>query len=152
MIYLDYFHSPIGIIEIICSKESVLSVQFVEETKDKEIKETCHLLENCMLQLKEYFQGDRKTFDLPLEINGTNFQINVLKQVQNVTFGETKSYKEIALAIGNEKAMRAVGNANNKNKILIMIPCHRIIGADGKLVGYAGELWRKEWLLKHEKQ
>jgi O-6-methylguanine DNA methyltransferase len=149
---LDYFHSPIGIIEIICSKESVLSVQFVEETKDKEIKETCHLLENCMLQLKEYFQGDRKTFDLPLEINGTNFQINVLKQVQNVTFGETKSYKEIALAIGNEKAMRAVGNANNKNKILIMIPCHRIIGADGKLVGYAGELWRKEWLLKHEKQ
>ena len=108
-------------------------------------------LQDCLQQLDEYFNGQRIQFNLKLRPIGTNFQQQVWKELLKIPFGRTASYKEIAKAIGNEKAIRAVGAANGKNKIPIIIPCHRVIGTNGALVGFGGGLWRKEFLLKHEK-
>jgi len=101
-------------------------------------------------QLEEYFAGSRQIFDLPFEPEGTEFQQRVWKQVASVTYGSTKSYVEIARAVNSQDSSRAVGMANGKNPLPIVIPCHRIIGHDGKLTGYAGGLDRKKWLLLHE--
>ena len=105
-----------------------------------------------LLQLMEYFEGKRKGFDLPLVLPGTEFQIKVWDQLLTIPFGSTRSYAEQAVAIGNPKAVRAVARANGDNRLAIIIPCHRVIGSDGKLTGYGGGLWRKEWLLAHEKE
>lgn len=113
------------------------------------IKESS-LIKNAYRQLVEYFNKQRKTFDLPLAPEGTEFQMKVWKALSDIPYGKTRSYKEIAIAIGNPKAVRAVGMANNKNPIPIIIPCHRVIGSDGKLVGYGGGLEIKEYLLKLE--
>ena len=102
-------------------------------------------------QLTEYLQGERKTFDLPLRMKGTDFQISVWKALCDIPYGETRSYKQIADAIGNPKAVRAVGMANNRNPLLIVVPCHRVIGANGKLVGYGAGIEKKEFLLRLEK-
>jgi methylated-DNA-[protein]-cysteine S-methyltransferase len=102
--------------------------------------------------LDEYFKGKRQNFSLELQLEGTDFQKKVWEQLQKIPYGETASYKDVAVAIGNEKAVRAVGGANGMNNIAIIIPCHRVIGADGNLVGFGGGLWRKVWLLNHEKQ
>ncbi len=107
------------------------------------IKEAFH-------QLSEYFLDKRKTFNLPLLLKGTDFQKQVWQELLKIPFGETRSYKQIAEAIGNPKAVRAVGMANNKNPLLIVVPCHRVIGANGKLVGYAVGLDKKEYLLRLE--
>lgn len=104
-------------------------------------------------QLDEYFNGTRKVFDLPLDLSaGTAFRRRVWDALISVPYGETRSYKDIAADIGNERAVRAVGGANHNNPISIIVPCHRIIGADGSLTGYGGELWRKQWLLAHERK
>jgi len=108
-------------------------------------------LKDCIRQLDEYFKGKRMTFDLPLIISGTDFQKKVWNELKKIPFGKTASYKDIALKAGNVKAVRAAGNANNKNKIAVIIPCHRVIGSDGKLSGYAGGVKRKKWLLEHER-
>ncbi|MFH1194736.1 MAG: methylated-DNA--[protein]-cysteine S-methyltransferase, partial [bacterium] len=110
------------------------------------------LTQKAVSQLKKYFEGKLKKFDLPLDMQGTDFQINVWNELLNIPFGETKSYMEIAELVGDKKSIRAVGKANGDNKIAIVIPCHRVIGSDGKLTGYAGGLWRKKWLLDHEKK
>ena len=102
-------------------------------------------------EIKEYLEGKRNSFDLPLEPEGTEFQKKAWNVLKEIPYGETRSYGEIAKLIGNEKASRAVGMANNKNPIMIMIPCHRVIGVNGKLVGYAGGLDVKEKLLNMEK-
>ena len=102
-------------------------------------------------QLSEYLKGERKCFDLPFNPRGTEFQRQVWKALFDIPYGETRSYKQIAEAIGNPKAVRAVGMANNRNPLLIVIPCHRVIGANGKLVGYAAGIEMKEYLLKLEK-
>lgn len=102
-------------------------------------------------QLNEYFEGDRKEFDIPLHIPGSPFQQSVWKQLQTIPYGETRSYKEQSTAIGKPEAVRAVANANGMNRITILIPCHRVIGSDGKLTGYGGGLWRKKHLLDLEK-
>jgi methylated-DNA-[protein]-cysteine S-methyltransferase len=102
--------------------------------------------------LEEYFKGTRREFDLKLRIEGTDFQRRVWDSLCGIPYGCTASYGEIAAIIGNPKASRAVGNANNRNRIPIIIPCHRVVGCNGKLTGYAGGLWRKEWLLSHEKK
>ena len=104
------------------------------------------------IQLLEYFDGKRKQFDFKYEMRGTPFQKKVWNALCNIPYGETRSYKDIAIEIGNEKACRAVGMANNKNPISIVVPCHRVIGANGKLVGYRGGLDMKELLLNLEKQ
>ncbi len=108
-------------------------------------------LEECVAQLDQYFKGTRKDFSLKLALEGTEFQQQVWRELSNIPYGQTASYLDIARAIGNEQAVRAVGAANGQNPISIIIPCHRVIGSDGKLTGYGGGLWRKEWLLTHER-
>lgn len=103
-------------------------------------------------QLTDYFQGKRKNFSFPYELHGTDFQKKVWNALCRIPYGETRSYKEIAIAVGNEKASRAVGMANNKNPITIVVPCHRVVGSSGKLVGYAGGIEMKQYLLAMEKE
>jgi len=150
-IYEIYYNSPIGIIKLASNNDSILFLDFVEE-KSNINKDIPNILQEACNQLDEYFEGTRKDFDLKLYFNGTDFQNKVWSELCNIPYGQTVTYKDMAIKIGNEKACRAVGNANNKNNIGIVIPCHRVIGSNGKLVGYAGELWRKEWLLDHEKR
>ncbi len=107
-------------------------------------------LNACIKQLDEYFNCNRKNFSLKLYLVGTEFQKRVWNELLKIPFGKTVTYKDIAIGIRNHKAVRAVGNANNKNNISIIIPCHRVIGSDGKLVGYGGGLWRKKWLIDFE--
>ncbi|GAA4363840.1 methylated-DNA--[protein]-cysteine S-methyltransferase [Kangiella marina] len=108
------------------------------------------ILENTRSQLAEYFQGQRTCFDIPLQSTGTDFQQKVWRILTTIPFGQTWNYGQLAQAIGNKNASRAVGAANGKNPISIIVPCHRVIGANGTLTGYAGGLAAKEWLLKHE--
>lgn len=149
---LDY-ESPIGLIEIIGTNEAICSILFSEKGKKENFlqAETPPVLAECYTQLDEYFKGGRRDFSFPYQFEGTDFQKTVWEALIEIPYGKTLSYKDIAVFIGNEKAIRAVGNANGKNKLSIVIPCHRIIGSNGKLTGYAGGLWRKEWLLKHER-
>lgn len=107
-------------------------------------------LKDCVQQLEEYFNGSRKEFTLKLNPQGTDFQKKVWNALLNVPFGKTKTYLEQSKQLGDAKAIRAVASANGKNPIWIIIPCHRIIGSDGSLTGYAGGIWRKKWLLEHE--
>ncbi|MEH7239147.1 methylated-DNA--[protein]-cysteine S-methyltransferase [Bacillus sp. JJ1562] len=149
---LDY-ESPIGVIEISGTHEAIHSILFSEESKKVNMlhSDTPQLLVECYNQLDEYFKGNRHEFTLPYHIKGTDFQKTVWEALKEIPYAETGSYKDVAVSIGNEKAIRAVGSANGKNKLSIVIPCHRVIGSTGKLTGYAGGLWRKEWLLQHEK-
>lgn len=149
---LDY-ESPIGVIEIIGSHEAIISILFSEDRRKINLlhTETPPVLLKCYNQLDEYFKGNRYEFTFPYQVEGTDFQKTVWKALIEIPYAETGSYKDIAVFIGNEKAVRAVGSANGKNKLSIVIPCHRVIGSNGKLTGYAGGLWRKEWLLQHEK-
>ncbi len=110
------------------------------------------LTDRAYKELLEYFDGKRKHFDVPYKLNGTDFQKSVWSALCYIPYGEIRSYKDIAIAIGNEKASRAVGMANNKNPITVIVPCHRVIGASGKLVGYAGGLEMKEFLLSMESE
>jgi methylated-DNA-[protein]-cysteine S-methyltransferase len=149
--YKVYYNSPIGIVEIVSDENSIKELSFVENAMVNDLQTTPQILLTAMKQVEEYFQGKRSVFDLKLKAEGTDFQQKVWQSLIEVPYGETACYGDIARAVGNSKACRAVGGANNKNKIAIIIPCHRIVGADGSLTGYAGGLWRKEWLLKHEK-
>ncbi|SHE99592.1 methylated-DNA--[protein]-cysteine S-methyltransferase [Clostridium fallax] len=151
-IFLAYYKSPIGQLEIVTSHKEVISLCFLDEEKiDFNIGYYMpNILKNTYNQLDEYFNGKRKSFDLKLKLEGTEFQKNVWKELQNINYGSTITYKEIAKRIGKEKAYRAVGNANNKNKISIIIPCHRVIGSNNSLKGYEWGLERKRWLIKHE--
>jgi methylated-DNA-[protein]-cysteine S-methyltransferase len=108
-------------------------------------------LERCAQELDEYFDGTRRTFSVPLCLAGTPFQRRVWDVLRRIPYGETLSYQDVARAVGNERALRAVGGANNRNPVGILVPCHRVIGKDGRLVGYGSGLWRKEWLLAHER-
>lgn len=101
-------------------------------------------------QLTEYFEGNRNTFDFPLNPQGTDFQKKVWKALLEIPFGKTTSYQELSIKLGDVKAIRAVASANGKNPLWVVVPCHRVIGSDGSLTGYAGGLWRKKWLLEHE--
>ncbi|WP_455393025.1 methylated-DNA--[protein]-cysteine S-methyltransferase [[Eubacterium] cellulosolvens] len=147
--YKAYYRSEIGLIKIMGTEKGVSFVGFVKEepTENPEVHPS---LKKCVVQLNEYFQGTRKKFTIKLQPQGTDFQKQVWNQLMKIPFGETASYKNVAEAIGKEKAVRAVGNANGSNNISIIIPCHRVIGNNGKLVGYGGGLDRKQWLLDHE--
>ena len=148
--YTGYVKVSAGIIKIICSEEYVLSVSFSDIIKEND--KGSEVLDKALKQMNEYFSGERKKFDLPLYFEGTEFQKSVWNELRKIPYGTTVSYKDIAEGINNEKAVRAVGNANNKNKIMIIVPCHRVIGKNGKLVGFAGWLDKKEFLLEHEKK
>ena len=150
--YKTFYDSKVGILEIEGTEKAITKVNFSDKKKIKSDSNLPPILKKCLKQLDEYFKGKRQNFSLELELEGTDFQKKVWEQLQRIPYGETASYKDVAVAIGNEKAVRAVGGANGMNNIAIIIPCHRVIGADGNLVGFGGGLWRKVWLLNHEKQ
>ncbi|WP_400246811.1 methylated-DNA--[protein]-cysteine S-methyltransferase [Niallia sp. JL1B1071] len=153
MYTIDY-HSPIGVIEISGTEKAIYSILFSEKEQVENVIDayTPNVLVACFKQLDNYFKGKRHDFSFAMEIEGTPFQKQVWNALTTIPYAATGSYKDIANNIGNEKAVRAVGSANGKNKLCIVIPCHRIIGANGTLTGYAGGLWRKEWLLSHEQR
>ncbi|CAN5904875.1 methylated-DNA--[protein]-cysteine S-methyltransferase [soil metagenome] len=142
--------SPVGLIEIKGTEEFLTSALFIEKASLPSIEKTPLLLTDTKRQLLEYFSGSRKSFDVPLQLDGTEFQKKVWTELCNIPFGETISYLELAKRLGDVKSIRAAGTANGKNKISIIVPCHRVIGSDGSLTGYAGGMHRKDWLLRHE--
>ena len=143
--------TPIGPIAIQADGNAIYAVLFDRESVAVAEKEASNpLIKKCAAQLKEYFAGTRKIFDLPLRQEGSPFQPSVWQQLLKIEYGKTISYMELSKRIGDTKAIRAVGTTNGKNQIAIIVPCHRVIGSDGSLTGYAGELWRKKWLLEHE--
>lgn len=144
-----YYDSPVGILKITANHEAILEVSFVQE---KAVEDGNIVTTQCKQQLQEYFTGTRKYFDIALETVGTPYQKKVWEALRKIPYGETRSYKEIAIMSGNPLASRAVGMANNRNPIAIIIPCHRVIGSSGKLVGYAGGLDKKIHLLELEKR
>jgi len=151
-VFTTYYHSPIGILKISGTENYISEVSFydkVQKTESKK-KNLPPLIIQCVEQLIQYFQGARREFDLPIHQPGTKFQQSVWSEIITVPFGKTISYFELARKTGDTKAIRAVGSANGKNNVAIIIPCHRIIGANRELVGYAGGIWRKKWLLEHE--
>lgn len=147
--YTACYNSKIGLIEITGTAEGILSLGFLEDTARNPV-ENHPCVQECVAQLDEYFRGMRKEFSVNVILQGTEFQKQVWQQVMTIPFGKTVSYQDVAVALGKPKACQAVGNANGRNKIPIIIPCHRVLGSDGKLTGYGGGLWRKEWLLQHE--
>lgn len=144
-----YYHSEIGEIEVTGTEVGIISVDFTDE-KFSENSELHPCLKECIAQIDQYFKGKRKDFSVNILMQGTDFQKKVWKQLTKIPFGKKVSYRDISTAIGNKNACRAVGSANAKNPVSIIVPCHRVIGNDGKLTGYGGGIWRKDWLLKHE--
>lgn len=152
MLYYVELETIVGQVYIIADEDAIVEIQFAQENKslgDAQQQET-PLLHEAKRQLEEYFAGQRASFSLPLNPQGTEFQKKVWQQLEAIPYGETRSYGQIAAAVGNPKACRAVGGANHNNPIAIVIPCHRVIGANGKLTGYGGGLDIKEKLLKLE--
>jgi methylated-DNA-[protein]-cysteine S-methyltransferase len=145
--YKSTLHSPIGILLIQADEVSVRSIQFVENEIRQDPSE---LTEWAKIELSAYFEGKLSTFTFPMQQDGSPFQKGVWQELQQIKPGQPISYTDLAKRLQNPLAIRAIAATNGKNKLLIAIPCHRVIGSKGGLVGYAGELWRKEWLLKHE--
>jgi methylated-DNA-[protein]-cysteine S-methyltransferase len=144
-----YYKTPIGIAKIIGTENGICEVTVLDEEVAISTK-IPPILKDCVLQLDEYFNGKRTAFNLKLDPKGTQFQQKVWQTLLKVPFGKTNTYLEQAKSLGAVKAIRAVASANGKNPLWIIIPCHRIIGSNGALTGYAGGLWRKKWLLNHE--
>jgi methylated-DNA-[protein]-cysteine S-methyltransferase len=153
-----YYRSPIGILEIRSEENKISSVLFINSSKGTQIDEelisfdppSSPIIKECIGQLEQYFSGERKVFSINTTQTGTEFQQEVWKELLNIPFGKTISYMELSKRLKNVKAIRAIGAANGNNSIAIVVPCHRVIGSNGDLVGYAGDLWRKQWLLEHE--
>ena len=149
MIYQYSYETKLGSVTIVEEDGALLAI--TTHRTYEGIKQETPLINEAYRQLSEYLLGERKRFDLPLNPQGTVFQQQVWKALCDIPYGETRSYKQIAEAIGNPKAVRAAGMANNRNPLLIVVPCHRVIGANGKLVGYGAGIEKKEFLLKLEK-
>ena len=141
--------SPLGFTKIIGDKDGVQSIS-VLNSQEKITEVIPEALEDCVYQLNEYFKGERKQFSFTLNPQGTTFQNLVWKALLTIPYGKTCSYLDLSKQLGDPKAIRAVANANGKNPLWIVIPCHRVIGSDGSLTGYAGGLHRKKWLIEHE--
>jgi methylated-DNA-[protein]-cysteine S-methyltransferase len=148
-LFTTHYKTPIGTAKIVGDFNGIQSVSVLDDDIETS-KEIPICLQDCVLQLEEYFKGKRDSFNLTVNPKGTKFQIKVWKELLNIPFSKTKSYLEQSKALGDVKAIRAVASANGKNPIWIIIPCHRVIGSDGSLTGYAGGIWRKKWLLAHE--
>jgi methylated-DNA-[protein]-cysteine S-methyltransferase len=142
------YTSPIGDLFISAQDEKISCISF--NLKPDAAISSSSATDECCRQLDGYFNGSRMIFDLPVSQSGTPFQQQVWTALKNISYGKTASYHHVSKQLGNVKAIRAVGNANGKNNVAIVVPCHRVIGSNGDLVGYAGELWRKKWLLQHE--
>ena len=147
MNYQDALETPLGKMQVTANQSAVTSIHFVDSVLTPKANA---ITDQAKRQLQEYFAGDRKIFDLPLAATGTDFQKQVWQALTRIGYGETGSYSDIANMISNPKAVRAVGAANGKNPMTIVVPCHRIIGRNGSLTGYASGTNRKAWLLNHE--
>lgn len=147
--YTAYYKTPIGTAKITGNETGIIAVSVLDDVIETSTK-VHESLVNCVQQLDEYFNGTRTQFNLKLNPQGTEFQKRVWHNLLNVPYGTTRSYLEQTKILGDVNAIRAVASANGKNPIWIIIPCHRIIGSNGSLTGYAGKLWRKKWLLEHE--
>jgi methylated-DNA-[protein]-cysteine S-methyltransferase len=146
-----YYQSEMGLLEIVATHNGVSKINFLEEGAIIPNLETDNIfLKDCIKQLTAYFGGSLQTFSLALDLSGTDFEKRVWRELEKISFGETISYLTLAERLGNKKVIRAAGRANGKNPVPIVIPCHRVVGSDGSLIGYEGGLWRKDWLLKHE--
>jgi len=145
---LSYYSSPVGLLLIESDGDSIIAVRFCSVKEQPEVMTAT--VEKCIAELDEYFFKGRKFFTVALAPEGTEFQKRVWNELLNIPYGRTISYEALAIRIGNVKSIRAVGLANGQNPIAIIIPCHRVIGKGGELVGYGGGLENKEWLLQHE--
>src|SRR5436190_19798037 len=147
-----YYHSPIGLLKISATDNYINEIIFNDKVQkiDGRRRNLSPMLIQCVEQLIQYFNGQRRIFELPLHQEGTSFQQKVWNELMAIPFATTISYVELARRTGDTKATRAVANANGKNNISIIVPCHRVVGIIKELVGYSGGLWRKKWLLEHE--
>jgi methylated-DNA-[protein]-cysteine S-methyltransferase len=148
------YESPIGTIEITGTEAGVSGLDFVDIREEITVRRTTGIppgpVADALAQLDGYFRGDREAFTVKLDLRGTPFQQMVWAKLLQVRFGDTTTYKALAAAVGRPAATRAVGGANHSNPVSIIVPCHRVVGSDGRLTGYGGGLWRKDWLLRHE--
>jgi len=157
-ITIAYYQSPVGVLELKSNGDTLSHLLFCNSWKGNAINEAginftippSAAIQNCITQLDEYFAGRRMEFTIDIVQEGTAFQQTVWRELCNIPYGKTISYLELSKRIGNVKAIRAVGTANGTNHVSIIVPCHRVIGSNGSLVGYGGDLWRKKWLLEHE--
>ncbi|MEP7238782.1 MAG: methylated-DNA--[protein]-cysteine S-methyltransferase [Ferruginibacter sp.] len=157
-IEIVYYQSPVGVLEIRSTGSAISDVLFVNSWKGAKINESeisfikpkSQIIKACIKQLDEYFAGTRTEFAIHTSQVGTEFQQTVWTELCKIAYGRTISYLELSKRINNVKAIRAVGTANGNNSICIIVPCHRVIGSNGDLIGYGGDLWRKKWLLEHE--
>ncbi|QXP56451.1 methylated-DNA--[protein]-cysteine S-methyltransferase [Cellulophaga sp. HaHa_2_95] len=144
-----YIKTPLGIAKLVGDEKGIS--EFIVLNADEPLTDVIpEALEDAVYQVNEYFEGKREHFNLDLNPEGTDFQKRVWKGLQDIPFGKTTSYLELSKTLGDAKAIRAVANANGKNPLWIIVPCHRVIGSNGSLTGYAGGLYRKQWLLEHE--
>lgn len=143
-----FIESPLGITKIVGDENGIAEISVLSE--GKKTTKIPNSLKECVSQLREYFDGQRQHFDFKLNPQGTDFQQKVWQELLNIPFGKTVSYLDLSKKLGDVKAIRAVASANGRNPLWIVVPCHRVIGTDGSLTGYAGGLWRKKWLLEHE--
>jgi methylated-DNA-[protein]-cysteine S-methyltransferase len=146
-----FIDTPLGHAKIIGDDHGITSVSILD-TKQELSSVVPEILLECVTQLKAYFKNERKTFDLKLNPEGNLFQKKVWKQLETIPYGKAISYLELSKQLGDVKVIRAAANANGKNPLWIIVPCHRVIGSDGSLTGYAGGLHRKQWLLNHESE
>ena len=144
----SYFKTPLGIAKIIGDENGISVISIADEGSISE--NIPEVLQEAVSQLNDYFEGKRTDFNFKLNPSGTDFQQKVWKALIEIPFGKTTSYLDLSKKLGDVKAIRAVASANGKNPLWIVVPCHRVIGSDGSLTGYAGGLWRKKWLLEHE--
>jgi methylated-DNA-[protein]-cysteine S-methyltransferase len=153
-LFAAFYDSPIGWIEIQGSEAGVSFLEFVDAKSarpgHRNKGPVPAPLADCLTQLDEYFRGDRTSFSVKLDLRGTDFQKKVWAKLLRVKFGQSTTYKALAAAVRRPAATRAVGGANHRNPVSIIVPCHRVVGSDGRLTGYGGGLWRKDWLLRHE--
>lgn len=151
-IYGEIYESPVGALTILAGENGIQAIKFGKDEKVKSTGKASEMTRRAVKELEEYFQGKRKEFTVLCVPEGTDFQKRVWEALTRIPYGVTRTYKEIAVEIGNSRASRAVGMANHKNPVPIIIPCHRVIGSDGRLTGYAGGLGVKEFLLNLERE
>ena len=153
-LFHTYYQSPVGLIRISGTEHFVSEMSFIDNIQkppvDHHKKTLPAMAIHAIEQLIEYFHGERRVFEFPIHQEGTEFQTRVWGELLNIPYGRTISYLELAKRLGDTKAIRAAASANGRNNIAIVVPCHRVIGSKNDLVGYAGGLWRKRWLLEHE--
>jgi len=151
-LYYTYYESPVGLLKIGGTDQFIGELSFVDNPDQLTYGEPgiSEIMHQCTEQLIEFFHGNRKTFDIPIHQEGTEFQKRVWGELLEIPYGKTISYLDMAKRLGDSKVIRAAASANGRNNIAIIVPCHRVIGSDKSLVGYGGGMWRKKWLLQHE--